>query len=220
LTASFHNLEAARRNGGATALEAKLKKPLPPAEIAKTTDDRWLAAMAKCLFQAGFKWQVVEAKWKGFEEAFEGFDPTRVAAFGDEDVERMMVGTLVVRNASKLMSVIDNARFVTELAREHGSAGAFFASWPMSDFVGLLNLMGKRGSRLGGVAGQRTLRDMGCDGFVLSRFVSTRLVAEGVISDLTIRKADLYAIQKAFDTWAEQSGRSFTEISQVLAQDL
>ena len=211
---------AARRKGGAEALDAELRKPLSPAEIAQTPDDRWLAEMARQLFQAGFKWQVIAAKWPGFEEAFEGFDPARVAAYGDEDITRMMESGLVVRNASKLTSVIDNARFVTELAREHGSAGAFFGSWPTSDFVGLLKLMAKRGSRLGGVAGQRVLHEMGCDGFVLTRYVATRLIAEGVIDDLTIGKRDMEAIQTAFDTWARQSGRSFTEISQILARSL
>ena len=211
---------AARRKGGPEALEEQLRKPLSPDEIAKTADDRWLASMARNLFQAGFKWKVVEAKWPGFEAAFEGFDPVRVAAYGDEDIERMLSGEQVVRNASKLMSVIDNARFVTELAREHGTAGAFFGSWPTSDFIGLLAVMAKRGSRLGGVAGQRVLREMGCDGFVLTRYVVTRLISEGVIDDLKIGQRDLAAIQKAFDTWSKQSGRSFTEISQVLAFSL
>ena len=48
---------AADRKGGGDALEALLSHPLSPSELAATADDRWLSAMAKCLFQAGFNWK-------------------------------------------------------------------------------------------------------------------------------------------------------------------
>ncbi len=75
---------AEERKGGAAALEALLPIPLPADELARIPDDRWLSMMAKCLFQAGFHWKVIEAKWPGFETAFEGFDPARLSFYGDE----------------------------------------------------------------------------------------------------------------------------------------
>ncbi|MEL6794888.1 MAG: 3-methyladenine DNA glycosylase, partial [Pseudomonadota bacterium] len=65
---------AAERHGGAEALDAKLDPPPPIAEVAAQPDDRWLSMMTRAIFQAGFSWKVIEAKWDGFEAAFEGFD--------------------------------------------------------------------------------------------------------------------------------------------------
>jgi len=73
---------AAARKGGEAALEALLAehRSKTPAELAAVPDDRWLAQMSKCVFQAGFNWQVIETKWPGFETAFHGFDPKLNAA--------------------------------------------------------------------------------------------------------------------------------------------
>ncbi|MEP2028369.1 MAG: DNA-3-methyladenine glycosylase I [Paracoccaceae bacterium] len=211
---------AANRKGGEEALETLLSRPLPQEELVATTDDRWLAAMTKALFQAGFSWKVIEAKWEGFESAFDGFDPHRVAFYNDEQMDRLLGNRGIVRNGAKIAAVISNARFICDLKKESGSAGAFFAQWPSEDFVGLLEVLKKRGSRLGGTTGQRVLRVMGRDAFMLSPDVAARLIAEGVIDKPPTSKRDLAAVQNAFNTWATQSKRSLTEISQVLAMSV
>ena len=208
---------AADRKGGASALEALLSDPLSPEALGQTTNDRWLETMAKCLFQAGFNWRVIDAKWRGMVEAFDGFDPSRVGAYHDEDIDRLLSDQRIVRNGAKVMAVIDNAHFVQELAAESGSAGQFFANWPAETYVDLLALMTKRGARLGAVTGQRVLRSMGKDGFILSTDVVARLVGEGVVDKTPTSKRDLAAVQQAFNSWSEQSGRGLTQISQVLA---
>lgn len=211
---------AAHRKGGARALEARLAKPRSPAEIAATPDDRWLSAMARCLFEAGFNWNVIEARWPGFEEAFEGFAVPRVAFWHGEDMDRLLRDTRIVRNAAKIDAVFANARFLRDIAAEHGSAGAFFARWRGADCAGLLALLDTRGARLGGLTGQRVLRRMGVDSYVLSPDVVARLIAEGVVARAPIPRRDMAAVQAAFDTWAGQSGRSLTEISQILAASI
>lgn len=211
---------AAERKGGAEALEALITPPLPTDELARIPDDRWLSMMAKCLFQAGFHWKVIEAKWLGFETAFEGFDPSRVAFYGDEEIDRLISDKAIVRNGAKIMAVIENARFLTDLAAEHGSAAKFFADWPADDFIGLIDVLARRGSRLGGATGQRVMRWMGKESFILSRDVSARLIAEGVVAKAPTSKRDLAAVQAAFNTWRGQSGRSLTEISQVLSMSV
>jgi 3-methyladenine DNA glycosylase Tag len=211
---------AADRKGGADAVEARLDRPLSAETLGGTGDDRWLAAMAKCLFQAGFHWKVIEAKWDGFEAAFEGFAPARVALYGDAEMDRLLADKGVVRNGAKLAAVIANAVFLSDLARDQGSAARFFASWPETDYVGLLDVMAKRGSRLGGVTGQRVLRMMGKPAFILSNDVTARLIAEGIVDKPPTSKRDLAAVQAAFNDWHAQSGRSLTEISQVLAMSI
>lgn len=211
---------AADRKGGAEALERLLSKPLRAPELLAKSDDRWLSAMAKCLFQAGFNWQVITAKWDGFEATFEGFDPAKVAFYHDEDLDRLLADKTIVRNGAKISAVIDNARFVRDLASEHGSAGAFFANWPNSDYIGLLQVIAKRGSRLGGITGQRMLRSMSRDSFILTESVTARLIAESVAGKSPSSKREMAAVQEAFNTWSTQSGRSLTEISQVLAYSI
>lgn len=211
---------AAERKGGPEALEAMLSKPLPAAELAATPDARWLSMMAKCLFQAGFHWKVIEAKWPGFETAFDGFDPSRVSFYGDEEIDRLLSDTAIVRNGAKVMAVIENARFLADLAAKHGSAAKFFAAWPEDDFIGLMDVLAKRGSRLGGATGQRMMRWMGKESFILSQDVSARLIAEGVVAKAPTSKRDLAAVQAAFNTWRDESGRSLTEISRVLSMSV
>lgn len=210
---------AADRHGGAAALEAKLTRPLPAAELARIPDDRWLSVMTKCIFQAGFNWKVIEAKWEGFEAAFDGFDPGRCAFMDDDRIDALLRDTRIVRNGAKIATVRDNAAFLLRL-RDRGGAGAVLGGWPATDYVGLLDYLKTEGARLGGTTGQYAMRFIGCDSFILSRDVTARLIAEGVIDKPATSKSALAAVQRAFNDWMEQSGRSLTEISRVLALSL
>ena len=207
---------AADRKGGAKALNAMLEPSLSAAELAQIPEDRWLAQFTKCIFQAGFNWKVIETKWPGFEAAFHGFDVNRCAFFNDEEFDALLMNKDVVRNGTKLRSVIDNAIFIQELRDEGGIAKAF-ADWPSSDFIGLLDLLKTRGARLGGNSASYALRFIGKDSFILSQDVTARLIAEGVIDKPATSKTAMRAVQTAFNTWMDQSGRGLTEISRTLA---
>lgn len=211
---------AAKRKGGKEALEVLLNKPLPGSELIVAPDDRWLSCMAKCVFQAGFNWKVVDNMWPGFEIAFEGFHPGHCAMLNDDDIARLVTDTRIVRHGTKIRSVQQNAVFVIELAREHGSAGKAFAGWPPSDYVGLLAMLKKRGSRLGGNTGQYFLRFMGVDSFILSRDVVARLVAEGIVEGAPSSQKAMHAVQEALNVWQAESARSLTEMSRVLAMSV
>lgn len=152
---------AAGRQGGKTALEALLPQALTPEVLGRTHDNRWLSVMTKCLFQAGFNWSVIEARWTGFEAAFDGFDPRKIALSSEEDIDRLLADRRIVRNGAKIAAVIRNARLLVDLADKHGSAAAFFAAWPSEDYVGLLRFVEKQGARMGGLTGQRAFRGDG-----------------------------------------------------------
>ncbi len=211
---------AAARKGGTQALDALLPSPTDPADLAKLGDDRILSLMAKCVFQAGFSWKVIENKWPGFEEAFHGFQPKPVAYMSDEALEAQLKNAAIVRNWQKIKSIRDNAQFVVELAEEHGSAAKFFADWPGTDQIGLMDVLKKRASRLSGTTGQYFLRFLGKDSFVLSKSVVAALIEDGVVDKAPTSKTALATVQEAFNTWQTESGRPLTQISRVLAMSV
>ena len=88
--------------------------------------------------QAGLSWATILRKRDGYRRAFAGFDPERVARFGQEDVDRLLADAGIVRNRSKVESTVVNAGRVLEVQGELGSFDAYL--W---DFVGGEPLVGR-----------------------------------------------------------------------------
>ncbi len=207
---------AEKRHGGA-GVKTKLAEQRREHRDLTQKDDRFLAGMAKAVFSAGFSWDVVEQKWPGFEKAFDKFEPKKVAAYGANDIARLMKDTGIIRNGPKIKATIANARFVGDIAEEHGSFAAFLKSWSASDQVGLMDYLKKYGSRLGGNSAMYFLRFNGWDAFILSADVTKALIREGVIDKAPTSKAAMRAVQGAFNAWTSETGRAQREISRILA---
>jgi 3-methyladenine DNA glycosylase Tag len=123
-----------------------------------------------------------------------------------------------VRNPQKIMAVRTNARFVADIAEEHGSFGRFLAQWPADDQIGLLDMLAKRGARLGGHTGQYFLRFVGRDCFVISTDVVACLRDAGLdISDRPSSKRDLRKVQEQFNAWARETELPYTHLSRICA---
>ena len=71
--------------------------------------------------QAGLSWLIVLRKRESFRRAFADFDPERVAAFAEADVERLLADPGIVRNRLKVHAAIGNAKAFLEVQREFGS---------------------------------------------------------------------------------------------------
>jgi 3-methyladenine DNA glycosylase Tag len=210
---------AADRKGGPDALDNALAETpvLPAATIAATPDDRILSAMTRRIFNAGFSSKVIEGKWPAFEDAFHHFDPRTCAFVTEAEFDALTKNAGIVRNGAKIKSVQANASFLLDLGTQHGSAARFFGDWPDDDYVGLLDILKKRGSHLGGDSGMRFLRAIGKAAFIPTPDVVTALIREGVLDQAPGGKGDLRAIQDACNAWSAQSGRNLTEISRILA---
>ncbi|NNG04347.1 MAG: DNA-3-methyladenine glycosylase I [Inquilinus sp.] len=91
------------------------------------TDDRRLFEKI-CLegFQAGLSWLTILRKRENFRRAFAGFDIGRVAAFGPDDVERLLGDAGIVRHRGKIESTVNNADRALDLVAEYGSLAAYF----------------------------------------------------------------------------------------------
>jgi 3-methyladenine DNA glycosylase Tag len=213
---------AAKRKGGASKLEQILATSASrtPKQIAKIPDDRILAEMTRRVFYAGFSSKVVDDKWDAFEKGFDRFDLNACAFMSEEHFEALMQDRGIVRNGAKIRSVQVNAKFLLELKAEHGSAARFFATWPDNDYVGLLDVLKKRASHLGGDAAGRFLRAIGKPAFIASPDMVTALIREGVLERPPGGKRDLATIQAAFNQWSGESGRDLTVISRVLAMSV
>lgn len=207
---------AVTRKGSVEAILGDAARPKSRDEIAAIADEDWLAAFAEGILQTGLAWTVVQNKWPGILEAFHGFDVGRVAMMSPDWFDELMADKRIIRSGPKVRAIQENAVMI----QDAGHFGAFIADWPRDDFAGLMVWLKKNGSRLGGSVGGYALRRLGVDSFLLSRDVVARLMAEGVIDKAPTSFKAMSAVQGAFNTWADQSGRSLTEISRVLGQSI
>lgn len=75
--------------------------------------------------QAGLSWLTILRKQDSFERAYDGFDPARVAAYGQADIERLLGDAGIIRNRRKIEAAVHNARRVVDIRETHGS----FKGW-------------------------------------------------------------------------------------------
>ncbi len=214
----IHN-RALERKGGEAALAEKLPpKPLSNKKLAKLGDDRFLAEMTRCIFQAGFVWRVINNKWPDFETVFFGFDPLKMTLLSPEQLETIGKDERIVRNMQKILTVPKNAQFILDVAHEHGSFAQFIANWPCHDITSLWKLLKKKGQRLGGMTGSRVLRNTGKDTFQLTGDVIHCLQQAGAdIKGNPTSQKDLNVIQDVFNQWHEESGLPYAHISRICA---
>ncbi len=89
-------------------------------------DDAYLYEMLLLeMFVAGLSWECVLNKREAFREAFAGFDPQKVAAFGEAEVERLMQNPRIIRHRGKIEAARVNARVFLQIQAESGSFAAY-----------------------------------------------------------------------------------------------
>jgi len=186
--------------------------------LARTRNDRWLAQMTRCIFQAGFVWRVVDRKWDDFETVFFGFPPDRILLLSPEQIDRFAQDTRIIRNRQKVLTVQANAQFVLDISNEYGSFGKFVNRWPTDNLIGLFSVLKKRGQRLGGMSGQRVLRNMGKDTFILTGDVVRCLQRGGLeISKNPSSQRELRRVQDTFNHWHADSRLPYSHLSRIAA---
>jgi 3-methyladenine DNA glycosylase Tag len=209
---------ACERHGGEKALSKLMPKPRSARSIASTGDDRYLSEMTRCVFQAGFVYRVVNHKWDGFEDVFFGFPPEKIVMLSPDQLELFGQNKRIIRNMQKIIAVQHNAQFVLDVCREHGSFGRFISRWPEQELIDLFAYMKKHGSRLGGMTGQRFLRNMGKDTFILTGDVIRALQRAGAdITAMPNTQWEHKLIQQVFNGWHDESGKPYSHLSRICA---
>lgn len=75
--------------------------------------------------QAGLSWSTILKKRENYRRAFDGFDPRKVAAYGDAKVAKLLADPGIVRNRLKVAAAISNARAFLGVQDEFGSFDAY-----------------------------------------------------------------------------------------------
>ncbi len=91
--------------------------PEGPADVFET--------MARAMFNAGLSWKVVQNKWPGLCDAFEGFAPSAVAGFDGERIAAILARSDVISSSAKVTGVVENAKTFLALTEAHGSVLAW-----------------------------------------------------------------------------------------------
>ena len=89
--------------------------------------------------QAGLTWQTVLKKRENYRKAFDGFNASKIAHYGTEDVKRLLADSGIIRNRLKVAATIQNAKAFLKIQKEFGSFDAyiwqFVGSKPMDNQI-------------------------------------------------------------------------------------
>lgn len=79
--------------------------------------------------QAGLSWAIVLKKREAFREAFDDFDPQKIAEYGDAKIEALLGNAEIIRNRQKVRAAVRNARAFLEIQKDHGSFSRYIWSF-------------------------------------------------------------------------------------------
>ncbi len=83
--------------------------------------------------QAGLAWITVLNKREAFREAFDGFDPNKVAHYDDAKIQALLANDKIIRNRLKVNAAVSNAKAFLKVIEEYGSFDNFI--WGYVDYV-------------------------------------------------------------------------------------
>lgn len=75
--------------------------------------------------QAGLSWQTILNKRGNYRKAFGGFDPSKIACYGEKDIKRLLSDPGIIRNRLKIVATIQNAKRVVTIQEKVGSFDAY-----------------------------------------------------------------------------------------------
>ena len=94
-------------------------------------DNRLFEFLVLETFQAGLSWHTILKKRNNFRKAFDQFDYSKVAQYGDKKIEALMQDTGIIRNGLKIKATISNAVAFINVQQEFGSFSKYI--WNFTD---------------------------------------------------------------------------------------
>ena len=113
------------------------KRPTPPDRIPRAVENPTLgdhlAIITRAVFQAGLSWAFIDARWDRYVAEFDGFDVTKVAAYDDDAIARLMQADGIIHSRTKIEGTVRNARVLLDVEREFGTIRAYQTSFSSYD---------------------------------------------------------------------------------------
>jgi DNA-3-methyladenine glycosylase I len=134
--------------------------------------------------QAGLSWITVLKKRETYRKAFDGFDPNKIALYGDAKIEELMANEGIIRNRLKIGAAIINAKLFLEIVKEHGSFDKFI--WSYVDYAPVVGHWEKPGDMpITTPISDKISRDLKKMGFkfVGSTIIYSFMQAVGMVND-------------------------------------
>lgn len=88
-------------------------------------------------FQAGLSWITILRKRENFRRAFDGFDYTQIAAYGEKKVQGLLQDSGIIRNRLKIRATISNSQAFMTIQKEFGSFSNYI--WAFVDDTPIKN---------------------------------------------------------------------------------
>jgi DNA-3-methyladenine glycosylase I len=79
--------------------------------------------------QAGLSWSTILNKRGNYRQAFDRFDPARVAGYDEERLATLLADPGIVRNRLKVRGTVTNAQAFLRTADAHGSFASYLWEW-------------------------------------------------------------------------------------------
>jgi DNA-3-methyladenine glycosylase I len=86
--------------------------------------------------QAGLSWLTVLKKRENYREAYEGFDPVKIAQWDQEKIESLLKNSGIIRNRLKVKAARTNAQAYLQAAKEFGSFDTYIWSFVGTNPIG------------------------------------------------------------------------------------
>ncbi len=113
-------------------------------------DDGYFENMIRVIFQGGLSWEIIDKKWPHFKKAFKNFSIDAVAKFDEEDIERLVSNSSIVRNRAKIVAAIKNARKFQAIVKKFGSFASYLDSLDKSkNYASVVKELAEQFNRLG-----------------------------------------------------------------------
>jgi DNA-3-methyladenine glycosylase I len=99
-------------------------------------DDKLFEMLILESMQAGLSWITVLKKRENFREAFDDFDPAKIALYDDRKIEELMANEKIIRNRMKINAAVNNAKLFLQLKEKHGSFDKMI--WEYVDYTPII----------------------------------------------------------------------------------
>ncbi len=124
-------------------------------------DSGYFEQMTRTVFNAGFSWRTIEAKWPNFRRAFSDFSPERVARYDEAKVRSLLGDEGIVRNRTKILATIKNAGQFVAIRKEQGSFNTYMEELRRLPEEARCRILSKEFSHLGPSSTVTFLRAVG-----------------------------------------------------------